>query len=71
MDVFETEPPIGTPLLSLDNVILTPHVASWTADALRKEATVAVEEARRILLGIRPMNLVNPEVLSSSDSKLI
>jgi D-3-phosphoglycerate dehydrogenase len=71
MDVFETEPPIGTPLLSLDNVILTPHVASWTADALRKEARVAVEEARRILLGIRPMNLVNPEAFSSSDSKLI
>ena len=69
MDVFETEPPIGSPFLSLDNVILTPHIASWTADALRKEATVAVEEARRILLGIRPMNLVNPEVLPSSDSK--
>ena len=71
MDVFETEPPIGSPFSPLDNVILTPHIASWTADALRKEASVAVEEARRILLGIRPMNLVNPEVLVSSDSKLI
>jgi D-3-phosphoglycerate dehydrogenase len=69
MDVFETEPPIDSPFLPLDNVILTPHVASWTADALRKEASIAVEEARRILLGIRPMNLVNPEVLAYSDSK--
>jgi D-3-phosphoglycerate dehydrogenase len=69
MDVFETEPPIGSPFLSLDNVILTPHIASWTTDALRKEASVAVEEARRILLGIRPLNLVNPEALNSkSDS---
>ena len=66
MDVFEAEPPITSPFLTLDNVILTPHIASWTTDALRKEATIAVEEARRILLGIRPMNLVNPEVLSSS-----
>jgi len=65
MDVFETEPPIGSPFLSLENVILTPHIASWTADALRKEASTAVEETRRILLGIRPMNLVNPEVLVS------
>jgi phosphoglycerate dehydrogenase-like enzyme len=65
MDVFETEPPIASPFLSLDNVILTPHIASWTSDALKKEATIAVEEARRILLGIRPVNLVNPEVLSS------
>jgi D-3-phosphoglycerate dehydrogenase len=63
MDVFQTEPPIGSPFLSLENVILTPHIASWTTDALRKEASVAAEEARRILLGIRPMNLVNPEVL--------
>jgi D-3-phosphoglycerate dehydrogenase len=70
MDVFETEPPTGSPFLSLENVILTPHIASWTDDALRKEALVAVEEARRILLGIRPMNLINPEVLASSDSKL-
>jgi len=69
MDVFETEPPIGSPFLSLDNVILTPHIASWTADALRKEASIAVEEARRILLGIRPVNLVNPEVFASLDSK--
>jgi D-3-phosphoglycerate dehydrogenase len=63
MDVFEAEPPITSPFLTLDNVILTPHIASWTTGALRKEATIAVEEARRILLGIRPMNLVNPEVL--------
>jgi D-3-phosphoglycerate dehydrogenase len=65
MDVFETEPPVGTSFLSLDNVILTPHVSSWTVEALRKEATVAVDEARRILLGIRPVNLANPEVFAS------
>lgn len=63
MDVFETEPPTQSPFLSLENVILTPHIASWTADALKKEAAVAVEETRRILLGIRPLNLVNPEVI--------
>jgi D-3-phosphoglycerate dehydrogenase len=63
IDVFETEPPTGSPFLSLDNVILTPHIASWTAEALRKEASLAADEARRILLGIRPVNLINPEVL--------
>ena len=70
MDVFETEPPTDSQFLSLDNVILTPHIASWTADALKKEASIAVEEARRILLGIASMNLVNPEVLQSSGSTL-
>jgi D-3-phosphoglycerate dehydrogenase len=69
MDVFETEPPTGSPFLSLDNVILTPHVASWTADAIRKEAMSAVEETRRILLGVRPTNLVNPVAIDSSSSE--
>jgi len=64
LDVFETEPPSpDNPLLTLDNVILTPHIASWTADALRKEAFMAVEEVKRILTGSRPLNLANPEVL--------
>lgn len=64
LDVFEREPPSpDDPLLTLDNVILTPHVASWTADALRKEAFMAVDEVLRILAGSRPMNLANPEVL--------
>jgi D-3-phosphoglycerate dehydrogenase len=64
LDAFETEPPpSGSPLFELDNVIMTPHIASWTADALRKETSMAVDEARRILAGERPSNLANPEVL--------
>jgi len=70
MDVFQTEPPINSPLLTLDNVILTPHVASWTPDALKKEASIAAEEARRILLGTRAMNLVNTEAFNASDWNL-
>ena len=65
LDVFEIEPPPrDNPLLSLDNVILTPHIASWTADALRKESSMAIEEVRRILMGKMPINLVNPEAQS-------
>jgi len=65
LDVFEIEPPPrDNPLLTLDNVILTPHVSSWTTDALRKEASMAIEEVRRILTGKRPMNLANPEALT-------
>jgi D-3-phosphoglycerate dehydrogenase len=62
LDVYETEPPSPeNPLLTLDNVILTPHIASWTADALRKEAFMAVDEVLRIINGSRPANLANPE----------
>ena len=64
LDAFETEPPPpDSPLLTLDNVILTPHIASWTAAALRKETSMAVDEARRILMGERPKNLANPQAL--------
>lgn len=60
IDAFDTEPPSpDNPLLSLDNVILTPHVASWTGDALRNEAYMAVEEVRRIVTGDKPINLAN------------
>lgn len=65
LDAFETEPPLrDNPLLTLNNVILTPHIASWTSDALQKEANMAMEEVRSILLGIRPAHLANPEVLA-------
>lgn len=64
LDAFETEPPPSeSPLFELDNVIMTPHIASWTADALRKETSMAVDEVKRIVAGERPRNLANPEVL--------
>ena len=64
LDAFEIEPPLpSNPLLTLENVILTPHIASWTSDALRKEAIMAIDEVRRIMTGSKPMNLANPEVL--------
>lgn len=64
LDAFEIEPPLTTnPLLTLENVILTPHIASWTSDALRKEAIMAIDEVKRIVTGNRPLHLVNPQVL--------
>jgi len=64
LDVLEKEPPdTDDPLLSLPNVIVTPHMAFYSersARVLRKEAAI------RILEGKKPKNLVNPEVLKHS-----
>lgn len=64
LDVYEhyrLEP--GHPLLSLDNVILTPHLAAVTQETRARASVAAAEEMLRILRGERPHNLVNSEVL--------
>jgi phosphoglycerate dehydrogenase-like enzyme len=63
IDVFADEP-IGSdhPLLSLDNVIVTPH-AGWATEEVRESrARVPIENVVAALLG-RPQNVMNPQVL--------
>ena len=51
----------GHPLFSLDNVILTPHLAAVTKESRSRASVAAAHEMLRILAGERPHNLVNPE----------
>jgi D-3-phosphoglycerate dehydrogenase len=63
MDVFNQQPlPQAHPYRSLPNVLLTPHLASLTADSMEKIGRISCEEAVRMLRGERPMNLANPDV---------
>jgi phosphoglycerate dehydrogenase-like enzyme len=49
LDVLAEEPPPPDhPLLSLDNVVLTPHVAWLTQETLRRSFDVALENVRRL-----------------------
>jgi len=60
LDVFAQEPlPAGSPLIGLDNVILTPHVAGSTGAALRRTATILAQQVTTVLAGDRPKHLVN------------
>jgi D-3-phosphoglycerate dehydrogenase len=64
IDVFDEEPVRPTnPLLSLDNVVVTPHMAAWSREAPIREAIGAAEEVIRVLRGETPTNVVNPECL--------
>lgn len=52
LDVFDREPlPEGSPLRSLDNVILTPHVAGATLDARHRQGDTVVAEVTRFCGG--------------------
>ncbi len=64
LDVFETEPlPVSSPLLRLDNVILTPHWLPSTHRAARATRELITRNVLRVAQGIVPQNVVNPEVL--------
>jgi len=59
LDVYETEPPVDSPLLQLDNVVLTPHLGASTEEA---QVEVAVDVARQIadvFAGRPPQSAVN------------
>jgi D-3-phosphoglycerate dehydrogenase len=59
IDVYEQEPtPADNPLLQLDNVVLTPHIASATEEALRNMSLVA-EDLVAVLEGRAPKYPVN------------
>lgn len=64
LDVYTTQPlPAGHPLLSLDNVLLTPHAAGLTVQSMKRMSLGTAEEVRRILAGQLPRNLVNAAAL--------
>jgi phosphoglycerate dehydrogenase-like enzyme len=64
LDVFETEPlPLTSPLLTLDNVVLTPHWLPSTHRAARATRAVIIRNVLQVARGCVPHNVLNPEVL--------
>ena len=64
IDVYKKEPPDPeNPLFKLENIVLTPHIAWYTEEALWRLEMSAVGEAIRILQGQLPKNLVNRKEL--------
>ena len=63
LDVFSQEPPAGSPLLSLDNVVLTPHMGGYTVEALMETGMICVNNIVDLFEGRSPRFMVNPEVM--------
>jgi len=60
LDVFEREPP--KQLLKIGNVVLTPHMSSYTFEALRRMDTMVAEDIVKVLTGGKPEHVANPKV---------
>lgn len=61
LDVFEGEPTVHPDLLSLPNVVLTPHIASATLATRRAMASLAADNLIGFLTQGRALTPLNPE----------
>lgn len=63
IDVFDPEPPAAdSPLFSLDQVVVTPHIAGLSRETNRRLAVSTARQVLQVLAGERPPHVVNPEV---------
>jgi D-3-phosphoglycerate dehydrogenase/(S)-sulfolactate dehydrogenase len=64
LDVTHVEPlPADSPLRQAPNLVLTPHIAGSTRQAIAAMKAMAVDNAARVLRGEPPRSCVNPEAL--------
>ena len=63
LDVYDPEPPEDdNPLFAMDNVVLTPHLASFTEQGRRRMGMMVTEDVLRVLRGEIPKYQANPEI---------
>jgi len=64
LDVYEGEPKLNRDLLTLSNVVLTPHIASATVPTRKAMANLAADNLIAFFVDGKPLTPLNPEVLS-------
>ena len=68
---FETEPPLESPLLSLDNVIVTPHLGASTVEAQKNVAISVAKQCIEVLNGGSAKYVVNAPIVPSEQAEVL
>ncbi len=71
LDVFEGEPAVHPDLLTVPNVVLTPHIASATPNTRLAMANLAADNLIRFLCHGKAVTPINPEVLTMQSKRLV
>jgi phosphoglycerate dehydrogenase-like enzyme len=66
IDVFASEPPVGSPLLDLPNVVLSPHVGGISVYSEQTMLEMATASILDVMAGARPAGLINPDALAAA-----
>ena len=63
LDVLEDEPTgLNNPLLTMDNVVVTPHMAGSTEERVERALLSSFENARKVMRGEEPSQQIDPLV---------
>ena len=66
LDVMEKEPPDwDNPLLSFENIIITPHISFYSEESYKELKTKVADSVLAVLKGDLPRSAVNPQVFKN------
>ena len=72
IDVFEDEPEVeGNPLLDIDDILVLPHVAGLTTDAIRRMHELMCESIVNLKNGEPPINVLNPSAYEAQTGETL
>lgn len=64
VDVYAVEPPKSSPLIGLDNVLSTPHIAAYTYESMERMSRICAQTIIDAMRSIACPNILNPQAMT-------